>query len=299
VPLCFASASIEFCWTHLGSLSELWRIKDFRCFECHFLIFFRELLFHLIEQSAEDVLQVLILFCLELLESDRVLLYSERHTLLRVLPVLVILAMSGEKEGESFLKKIKLSRLVRVFRVPSAPCGCLAQREGGWGVCWWLINFYWVKVARVVILECHILFFWVTEVACTLCPLGGPSDSCIPWPAFGTSKHSEGAGTIFSKSLGICATNGLATAPRAQPPWSFRISTLNSLSLPLTVLWQLQSYFVLSSKSFRSIGSPLSLNQLWSLILLGVALESEHWMGWQQLKDFKQIKKQPWKSGGI
>jgi cytoplasmic FMR1 interacting protein len=93
--------------------------------------FFWELLFHLIEQSVEDVLQVLILFCLELLESDRVLLYSERHTLLRVLPVLVILAMSGEKEGESFLKKIKLSRLVRVFRVPSAPCGCLAQREGG------------------------------------------------------------------------------------------------------------------------------------------------------------------------
>jgi hypothetical protein len=103
---------------------------EFRCFECHFFLFW-ELLFHLIEQSVEDVLQVLILFCLELLESDRVLLYSERHTLLRVLPVLVILAMSGEKEGESFLKKIKLSRLVRVFRVPSAPCGCLAQREGG------------------------------------------------------------------------------------------------------------------------------------------------------------------------
>lgn len=126
--------------------------------------------------------------------------------------------------------------------LPASPCFsgtfCSLWLSGSKGrgvrsVHWWLINFYWVKVARVVILECHILFFWVTEVACTLCPLGWPSDSCIPWPAFGTSKHSEGAGTIFSKSLGICATNGLATAPRTQPPWSFRISTLNSLSLPL------------------------------------------------------------------
>lgn len=75
--------------------------------------------------GVEDVLQVLILFCLESLESDRVLLYSERHCLLRVLPVLVVLATSGEKEGESFFKRIKLPRLIRVFRgdpvIPAFP----------------------------------------------------------------------------------------------------------------------------------------------------------------------------------
>lgn len=70
-----------------------------------------------VHNSVEDVLQVLILFCLESLESDRVLLYSERHCLLRVLPVLVVLATSGEKEGESFFKRIKLPRLIHIFRV--------------------------------------------------------------------------------------------------------------------------------------------------------------------------------------
>lgn len=70
-----------------------------------------------VDNSVEDVLQVLILFCLESLESDRVLLYSERHCLLRVLPVLVVLATSGEKEGESFFKRIKLPRLIHIFRV--------------------------------------------------------------------------------------------------------------------------------------------------------------------------------------
>lgn len=60
---------------------------------------------------------MLILFCLESLESDRVLLYSERHCLLRVLPVLVVLATSGEKDGDSMFKTIRLPRLIRVFRV--------------------------------------------------------------------------------------------------------------------------------------------------------------------------------------
>lgn len=66
---------------------------------------------------VEDIIQVLILFTLECLESDRVLLYSERHSLLRVLPVLVVLATSGEKEGESIFKKIKISRLMNTFKV--------------------------------------------------------------------------------------------------------------------------------------------------------------------------------------
>ena len=60
---------------------------------------------------------MLILFTLECLESERVLLYSERHSLLRVLPVLVVLATSGEKEGESIFKKIKIPRLMNIFKV--------------------------------------------------------------------------------------------------------------------------------------------------------------------------------------
>nr|PNR59501.1 hypothetical protein PHYPA_002292 [Physcomitrium patens] len=67
--------------------------------------------------GVEDIIQVLILFTLECLESDRVLVYSERHTLLRVLPVLVVLATSGEKEGESIFKKIKISRLMNIFKL--------------------------------------------------------------------------------------------------------------------------------------------------------------------------------------
>jgi cytoplasmic FMR1 interacting protein len=66
---------------------------------------------------VEDIIQVLILFTLECLESERVLLYSERHSLLRVLPVLVVLATSGEKEGESIFKKIKIPRLMNIFKV--------------------------------------------------------------------------------------------------------------------------------------------------------------------------------------
>jgi cytoplasmic FMR1 interacting protein len=75
--------------------------------------------------GVEDIIQVLILFTLECLESDRVLLYSERHSLLRVLPVLVVLATSGEKEGESIFKKIKISRLMSIFKrdpvIPAFP----------------------------------------------------------------------------------------------------------------------------------------------------------------------------------
>jgi cytoplasmic FMR1 interacting protein len=75
--------------------------------------------------GVEDILHVLIIFCLECLESDRVLLFSERHTLLRVLPVLVVLATSGEKEGESIFKKIKIPRLLSIFKrdpvIPAFP----------------------------------------------------------------------------------------------------------------------------------------------------------------------------------
>ncbi|TVU48420.1 hypothetical protein EJB05_08056, partial [Eragrostis curvula] len=59
--------------------------------------------------TVEDILQVLIVFCVESLELDFALLFPERHTLLRVLPVLVVLATSSEKESESLYKRVKIN----------------------------------------------------------------------------------------------------------------------------------------------------------------------------------------------
>jgi cytoplasmic FMR1 interacting protein len=69
------------------------------------------------DNSVEDILQVLIVFCVESLELDFALLFPERHTLLRVLPVLVVLATSSEKESESLYKRVKINRLLNIFKV--------------------------------------------------------------------------------------------------------------------------------------------------------------------------------------
>ncbi|KAF0913715.1 hypothetical protein E2562_024597 [Oryza meyeriana var. granulata] len=75
--------------------------------------------------TVEDILQVLIVFCVESLELDFALLFPERHTLLRVLPVLVVLATSSEKESESLYKRIKMNRLLNIFKndpvIPAFP----------------------------------------------------------------------------------------------------------------------------------------------------------------------------------
>lgn len=65
----------------------------------------------------EDILQVLIVFCVESLELDFALLFPERHALLRVLPVLVVLAISSEKDAESLYRRIKINRLINIFKV--------------------------------------------------------------------------------------------------------------------------------------------------------------------------------------
>ncbi|KAG6466977.1 hypothetical protein ZIOFF_075218 [Zingiber officinale] len=68
---------------------------------------------------------VLIVFCVESLELDFTLLYPERHTLLRILPVLVVLASSSDKESESMYKRIKINRLLNIFKndpvIPAFP----------------------------------------------------------------------------------------------------------------------------------------------------------------------------------
>lgn len=92
------------------------------CYPMHRLCFYYMLkscsLIHTFNAiSVEDIVQVLLLFCIESLESDRILLYSERHAFLRVLPVLVVLATSSAKEGDMVFKKLKINRLIRIFRV--------------------------------------------------------------------------------------------------------------------------------------------------------------------------------------
>ncbi|XP_058000413.1 protein PIR isoform X3 [Hevea brasiliensis] len=75
--------------------------------------------------NVEDILQVLIVFAVESLELDFALLFPERHILLRVLPVLVVLATSSEKDGESLYKRVKINRLINIFKndpvIPAFP----------------------------------------------------------------------------------------------------------------------------------------------------------------------------------
>ncbi|KAI0493637.1 hypothetical protein KFK09_023758 [Dendrobium nobile] len=67
--------------------------------------------------TVEDILQVLIVFCVESLELDFALLFPERHMLLRVLPVLVVLATSSEKDADSLYRRVKINRLISIFKV--------------------------------------------------------------------------------------------------------------------------------------------------------------------------------------
>ncbi|KAJ8760394.1 hypothetical protein K2173_015061 [Erythroxylum novogranatense] len=75
--------------------------------------------------NVEDILQVLIVFTVESLELDFALLFPERHILLRVLPVLVVLATSSEKDSESLYKRVKINRLINIFKndpvIPAFP----------------------------------------------------------------------------------------------------------------------------------------------------------------------------------
>ncbi|GAB2218527.1 hypothetical protein Droror1_Dr00001754 [Drosera rotundifolia] len=75
--------------------------------------------------NVEDILQILIVFAIESLELDFALLFPERHILLRVLPVLVVLATSSDKDSESLYKRVKVNRLINIFKgdpiIPAFP----------------------------------------------------------------------------------------------------------------------------------------------------------------------------------
>ncbi|KAI4369469.1 hypothetical protein MLD38_017906 [Melastoma candidum] len=75
--------------------------------------------------NVEDILQVLIVFAVESLELDFALLFPERHILLRVLPVLIVLATSSDKDSESLYKRVKINRLITIFKndpvIPAFP----------------------------------------------------------------------------------------------------------------------------------------------------------------------------------
>ncbi|KAM0992423.1 hypothetical protein ACFX2C_010662 [Malus domestica] len=83
--------------------------------------------------NVEDILQVLIVFAVESLELDFALLFPERHILLRVLPILVVLATSSEKDSESLYKRVKINRLINIFKndpvIPAFPDLHLSPRH--------------------------------------------------------------------------------------------------------------------------------------------------------------------------
>ena len=90
--------------------------------------------------SVEDILQVLIVFAVESLELNFALLFPERHILLRVLPVLVVLAASSEKDSESLYKRVKINRLVNIFKVQNYPhISCLQVLPITFPVRWYTI----------------------------------------------------------------------------------------------------------------------------------------------------------------
>lgn len=75
--------------------------------------------------NVEDILQALIVFAVESLELDFALLFPDRHILLRVLPILVVLATSSDKDSESLYKRVKINRLLNIFKndpvIPAFP----------------------------------------------------------------------------------------------------------------------------------------------------------------------------------
>uniref|UniRef100_A0A803L558 CYRIA/CYRIB Rac1 binding domain-containing protein n=1 Tax=Chenopodium quinoa TaxID=63459 RepID=A0A803L558_CHEQI len=75
--------------------------------------------------NVEDILQALIVFTVESLELDFALLFPDRHVLLRVLPVLVVLATTSEKDTEALYKRVKINRLIGIFKsdpvIPAFP----------------------------------------------------------------------------------------------------------------------------------------------------------------------------------
>ncbi|XP_074307970.1 protein PIR isoform X2 [Silene latifolia] len=75
--------------------------------------------------NVEDILQALIVFAVESLELDFALLFPERHLLLRVLPVLIVLATTSEKDTEALYKRVTINRLINIFKsdplIPAFP----------------------------------------------------------------------------------------------------------------------------------------------------------------------------------
>ncbi|KAG6432639.1 hypothetical protein SASPL_104220 [Salvia splendens] len=101
----FTQVSVQ--WQDTDSMRE--ELDDLQFFHrdyilCAYICFVNPLTCN----SVEDILQVLIVFAVESLELNFALLFPERHILLRVLPVIVVLAASSEKDSESLYKRLAL-----------------------------------------------------------------------------------------------------------------------------------------------------------------------------------------------
>uniref|UniRef100_A0A803KNN6 CYRIA/CYRIB Rac1 binding domain-containing protein n=1 Tax=Chenopodium quinoa TaxID=63459 RepID=A0A803KNN6_CHEQI len=111
-------------WAILLNLHvEMFRVNKYP--EIYKLLFLQIKIFRNLVDSVEDILQALIVFTVESLELDFALLFPDRHVLLRVLPVLVVLATTSEKDTEALYKRVKINRLIGIFKsdpvIPAFP----------------------------------------------------------------------------------------------------------------------------------------------------------------------------------
>ncbi|XP_078441899.1 transcription activator [Wolffia australiana] len=109
----FTQVSVQ--WQDLDSLrEELDNLQIFLSTRWVILLNLHAEMFR--SNAVEDILQLLVGFCVDSLEMDYALLFPERHVLLRVLPVLTVLSTSSEKDGESLYKRVKVNRLINIFK---------------------------------------------------------------------------------------------------------------------------------------------------------------------------------------
>ncbi|TXG66168.1 hypothetical protein EZV62_007443 [Acer yangbiense] len=95
----------------LNLLVEMFRVNKYPIYKFTFDILYALIFWDLLKTSFKFSV-----FAIESLELDFALLFPEQHILLRVLPVLVVLATSSEKDSESLYKRVKINRLINIFK---------------------------------------------------------------------------------------------------------------------------------------------------------------------------------------
>lgn len=166
----------------------------------------------LTEYSVEDILQVLIVFAVESLELDFALLFPERHMLLRVLPVLVVMATSSEKDSESLYKRVKINRLISIFKV-------LCNSAD--------LQFHiGIKIVHYIFSPLHFLITswhnWINSFL--FLGVEWSSNSCIPWSSSFSCCNFERIVNVLPKILQPNSSSHSSITSWTSTPGSTRIS---------------------------------------------------------------------------